>query len=343
MNKETFTEDTCTGIFGESSLQIKDLCVDFLLPGGDLQAVYHLNFELPAHKITGLVGESGSGKTTLTSAILKTVSNPGKITQGEILFEGKDILKLSTEKLREFRWHDIAMVFQAAQNCLNPSMTIQEQFIETYMAHQKNSSTKEIISLSRQLLKRVKLDADRVLKAYPHELSGGMKQRVMIAFAQILNPPILLLDEPTTALDVITQDYIFTLLQQMHEETHKTMLLSTHDIAVVAKICDYMAVMYGGCIVEMADIFTMFEKTAHPYTQMLIQAAPSLVGDLQQRNAIPGAPPNLMEERKGCIFAQRCPFAEERCQNESPSMSLLEKEHLVACHKAEEVRGRGMR
>lgn len=321
-------------VFGEISLKVEDLCVDFLLPNGDLRAVRNLDFELPAHKITGLVGESGSGKTTLTTAILKTVSPPGEITGGKILFEDKDIVKLSDEELRKFRWNDVAMVFQAAQNSLNPSMTIKEQFTETILAHRKDISNKEIHEISIRLLKQVKLEPKRILRCYPHELSGGMKQRVMIAFAQLLQPPILLLDEPTTALDVITQDYIFTLLKQMHDEIHTTMLLSTHDIAIVARVCDYMAVMYGGIIVEMGDIYTMFDNPAHPYTRMLIQAAPSLVGDLQEREAIPGTAPNLMEEQKGCIFAPRCPLADDHCRSVSPEISLLEEEHLVACHKA---------
>ena len=315
-------------------LEVKDLCVDFFLPGGVLRAVNHLNFNLPANRITGLVGESGSGKTTLTSAILRTVSNPGKITQGSILFEDKDILKLTDKELKEFRWKETAMVFQAAQNCLNPSMTIKEQFIETYLAHKKDLRPNEITALSAKFLKDVRLDPERVLKSYPHEMSGGMKQRVMIAFARILEPAVLLLDEPTTALDVITQDYIFNILLGIHESTKMTMLLSTHDIAVVAKTCDYMAVMYGGTIVEMGDIYEMFEFPGHPYTKMLIQAAPSLTGDLKERVAIPGTPPDLMEKRKGCIFGKRCPLCDEECRQTEPEAVTVSAGHTVACHKA---------
>ncbi len=315
-------------------LEVKDLCVDFFLPGGVLRAVNHLNFNLPANRITGLVGESGSGKTTLTSAILRTVSNPGKITQGSILFEDKDILKLTDKELKEFRWKETAMVFQAAQNCLNPSMTIKEQFIETYLAHKKDLRPNEITDLSAKFLKDVRLDPERVLKSYPHEMSGGMKQRVMIAFARILEPAVLLLDEPTTALDVITQDYIFNILLGIHESTKMTMLLSTHDIAVVAKTCDYMAVMYGGTIVEMGDIYEMFEFPGHPYTKMLIQAAPSLTGDLKERVAIPGTPPDLMEKRKGCIFGKRCPLCDEECRQTEPEAVTVSAGHTIACHKA---------
>lgn len=314
-------------------LEVKDLCVDFFLPGGVLRAVNHLNFNLPANRITGLVGESGSGKTTLTSAILRTVSNPGKITQGSILFKDKDILKLTDKELKEFRWKETAMVFQAAQNCLNPSMTIKEQFIETYLAHKKDLRPNEITALSAKFLKDVRLDPERVLKSYPHEMSGGMKQRVMIAFARILEPAVLLLDEPTTALDVITQDYIFNILLGIHESTKMTMLLSTHDIAVVAKTCDYMAVMYGGTIVEMGDIYEMFEFPGHPYTKMLIQAAPSLTGDLKERVAIPGTPPDLMEKRKGCIFGKRCPLCDEECRQTEPEAVTVSAGHTVACHK----------
>lgn len=325
-------------VFEDIALKIEGLSVDFLLSSGDLHAIRNLDFELPEGKITGLVGESGSGKTTLTSAILRTVSAPGEISGGKMLFEDKDIVTLSNEELRKLRWNDIAMVFQAAQNSLNPSMTIGQQFEETILAHKKNASRKEIHEISTRLLQQVHLKPKRILKSHPHELSGGMKQRVMIAFAQLLDPPILLLDEPTTALDVITQDYIFTLLKELHEERENTMLLSTHDIAIVARVCDYMAVMYGGEIVEMGNIYSMFDDAAHPYTRLLTQAAPSLVGDLKERHAIPGTAPNLMEEQKGCIFSDRCPLADGYCRKVAPEIEMIDAQHLVACHKADEAR-----
>jgi len=324
----------------EPILKIRDLCVDYFLPNGILRAVNHVNLDVPTGKITGLVGESGSGKTTLTSAILRTVSNPGKITKGSILFDEKDIVSLSDKELREYRWRDVAMVFQAAQNCLNPTMTLQEQFIETYLAHKKDMSEKEIIEHVKKLLRAVRLDADRVLKSYPHEMSGGMKQRIMIAFAQLLEPEILFLDEPTTALDVITQDYIFRILKTVHQIKGTTMVLSTHDIAVVATLCDYMVVMYGGNIVEFGNIYDMFEEPCHPYTQLLIQAAPSLIGDVKERAAIPGTAPDLMQERKGCIFADRCPYADDICRQVEPETRVVSEEHTVACHK--EIRGKAI-
>ncbi|AUS95405.1 dipeptide/oligopeptide/nickel ABC transporter ATP-binding protein [Clostridium thermosuccinogenes] len=324
----------------EPILKIRDLCVDYFLPNGILRAVNHVNLDVPTGKITGLVGESGSGKTTLTSAILRTVSNPGKITKGSILFGEKDIVSLSDKELREYRWRDVAMVFQAAQNCLNPTMTLQEQFIETYLAHKKDMSEKEIIEHVKKLLRAVRLDADRVLKSYPHEMSGGMKQRIMIAFAQLLEPEILFLDEPTTALDVITQDYIFRILKTVHQIKGTTMVLSTHDIAVVATLCDYMVVMYGGNIVEFGNIYDMFEQPCHPYTQLLIQAAPSLIGDVKERAAIPGTAPDLMQERKGCIFADRCPYADDICRQVEPETRVVSEEHTVACHK--EIRGKAI-
>ncbi|PNT90537.1 ABC transporter ATP-binding protein [Clostridium thermosuccinogenes] len=324
----------------EPILKIRDLCVDYFLPNGILRAVNHVNLDVPTGKITGLVGESGSGKTTLTSAILRTVSNPGKITKGSILFDEKDIVSLSDKELREYRWRDVAMVFQAAQNCLNPTMTLQEQFIETYLAHKKDMSEKEIIEHVKKLLRAVRLDADRVLKSYPHEMSGGMKQRIMIAFAQLLEPEILFLDEPTTALDVITQDYIFRILKTVHQIKGTTMVLSTHDIAVVATLCDYMVVMYGGNIVEFGNIYDMFEQPCHPYTQLLIQAAPSLIGDVKERAAIPGTAPDLMQERKGCIFADRCPYADDICRQVEPETRVVSEEHTVACHK--EIRGKAI-
>lgn len=323
----------------EAILTIRDLCVDYFLPNGILRAVNYVDLDIAAGKITGLVGESGSGKTTLTSAVLRTVSNPGRITNGSITFKDKNILSLSSKELREFRWGEIAMVFQAAQNSLNPTMTIQEQFVETYLAHRKETSNKEILAHIHKLLRAVRLDADRVLGSYPHEMSGGMKQRIMIAFAQLLEPEILFLDEPTTALDVITQDYIFKILKTVHEVKGTTMVLSTHDIAVVANLCDYMVVMYGGKVVELGNIFDMFQEPMHPYTQLLIQAAPSLIGDMQERVAIPGTAPDLMKEGKGCIFADRCPIADDNCREVEPDTRTMSKDHSVACHKA----GKGVR
>jgi len=317
----------------EYLIETKNLCVDFMTPIGVLRAVDHLDFGIPANQITGLVGESGSGKTTFTDALLRTVSNPGEITKGEIIFEGKDIMKLSNDEVRAYKWRDIAKVFQAAQNCLNPSMSIGDQFIETYLTHNKEMNKQEILDRSAELLRGVRLDPERILRSYPHELSGGMKQRVMIAFAQILQPPVLILDEPTTALDVITQAYIFSLLTEIHKETNTTMFLSTHDIAVVAKFCDNMAVMYAGTVVEFGDVYEMFLNPKHPYTKSLIEAVPSVVGELKERVAIPGGAVNLMDlDDPGCRFYGRCANRSDKCSQVKPVKTDLGNGHYVFCH-----------
>ena len=210
------------------------------------------------------------------------------------------------------------MVFQAAQSALNPVMTVFEQFEETAREHRMGWDKKRIEERTREVLEDVKLDADRVMKAYPHELSGGMKQRVMIAFALIFEPELIILDEPTTALDVITQDYIFKILQRINREKGISMLLMTHDIGVVAKFADYVGVMYAGRLMEYGDIRTVFKQRRHPYTAGLIGSTPSLIGSLDDMKPIEGNPPDLRDLPKGCVFSPRCPYRTDKCTEKEP-------------------------
>jgi len=315
-----------------SIIDIKGLCVDFPLRIGTIRAVNGVDLAIPRGSITALVGESGSGKSTIASAMLQLVGNPGVIRSGSIMFENTDVLKLSGEALRQFRWRDVSLVFQAAQNCLNPILTIGDQIIETFQAHGDNRPDKDLLRDAAEYLKYVRLEPDRVLRCYPHELSGGMKQRVMIVFALLLKPKVLILDEPTTALDVITQDYIFDILVNIHKEFGLTMLLLTHDIAIVSRVADRVGVMYAGKLVEIADVLTIFKRSMHPYTKQLVAAAPSLIDNLEDRRTITGSPPDLLDLPRGCAFGPRCECRDARCE-EPPPMVDLGNGHYVRCFR----------
>ena len=225
------------------------------------------------------------------------------------------------------------MVFQASQSTLNPLMKIGEQFYETAYYHGVRQPYKEYRSRIAQLLESVRLDAPRVMDCYPHELSGGMKQRVMIAFALLLEPEVIILDEPTTALDVITQYYIFRILSEINREKGITMILLTHDIGVVAKFADYVAVMYAGRLMEYGTVYEVFDDRLHPYTDGLIRATPSLFADLSKMEAIGGEVPDLLALPEGCVFAPRCKACMEICKRERPQMHAAEEEHFVCCHR----------
>jgi peptide/nickel transport system ATP-binding protein len=320
----------------DNIIQIRGLCVDFPLSIGTIRALNGVDLDIPRGAITALVGESGSGKSTIASAMLNLVSNPGVIRSGSIMFEGQDVLQLKKEALRQYRWQGVSLVFQAAQNCLNPILTIGDQIIETYVAHGDSRPPKELLSEAAELLKYVRLEPGRVLRCFPHELSGGMKQRVMIVFALLLKPKVLILDEPTTALDVITQDYIFDILVNVHKELGLTMMLLTHDIAIVSKVADYVGVMYAGRLVEFADVFTVFKRSVHPYTEQLVAATPSLIDSLEGRRSINGSPPDLLRLPAGCTFGPRCESHTDKCNEPQPLITFGEN-HLVRCCRAREL------
>lgn len=291
-------------------IEIRDLSVDFQTNSGVLRAVDHVTMDIGRGEIVGIIGESGSGKTTLTSSILRTIRAPGRIAEGEVIYHCRDgrtvdLLKLTEKEYNEFRWADITTVFQAAQNVLNPTLRIKDHFIETALAHNTKMTKAEILQKAVELFKKVRLE-ERVLESYPHQLSGGMKQRVIIALSLLLEPELLILDEPTTALDVITQWYILDILRKIHEESGITMIFCTHDVAIIGSVVDRIAVMYAGEVVEYGKLEDVFLRPAHPYSRGLIHAVPSLRDDISKREAIPGYPPNLMELEPGCRFAPRC-------------------------------------
>lgn len=312
-------------------LSVRDLVVEFDLGRGALRAVNGASLDVQPGEVMAVVGESGSGKSTLAFSILNLVPSPGKIAGGEILFEDKDVLSLSPEELRRYRWKEVAMVFQAAQNAMNPVMRIADQMVDTVHAHE-NMPKGKVLERASELLEMMRLEPSQVLHAYPHELSGGMRQRAIIAISLLLDPKMLILDEPTTALDVVTQAYILDILADIRQKLGLTMVLLTHDMSIVAKIADRVAVMYAGKIMEVGKIEEIFYDAKHPYTIGLINAAPSLIGDITEKKPIPGSPPNLLNPPPGCPFHPRCAHATDRCREEEPELKNIGDGRLVACH-----------
>lgn len=294
----------------EPILEIRHLSIDFKTNSGNLRAVDNVSMTIYRGEIIGVIGESGSGKTTLASGILRSIRAPGRIAEGEVIYHAKDgstvdLLKLTESEFNEYRWETLTTVFQAAQNVLNPTLRIRDHFIETAAAHDSGMSRNEVLEKAKELFSKVRLE-ERSLNSFPHQLSGGMKQRVIIALSLLLNPEILILDEPTTALDVITQWYIIDILRKIHDESGITMMFCTHDVSIIGSVVDRIGVMYAGELVELGDVMDVFVRPSHPYSYGLMKAVPSLWDDVSKRMAIPGYPPNLLELPEGCRFAPRC-------------------------------------
>ncbi len=322
----------------EVLLSIRGLTVEFRIPRGILRAVDNVDLDIYRGEVLGLAGESGCGKSVMAHAILNIVDPNGYIKSGKVIFrssEGEevDILSLPREKLRKFRWSKIAIVFQGAQNSFNPVIRIRDHFIDTVEDHGVRISKDELFEKAAKLLSEVRLDAKQVLHMFPHELSGGMKQRSLIALSFILGPELVILDEPTSALDVLTQKFIVRLLRQIHEKTGLTMLFITHDIAVLAEIADRIAIMYLGNMVEIADTYEIFYNPLHPYTQALLKTIPSVTGKLEDLRPIPGPVPDPVNPPPGCKFHPRCPHRMDICTKVRPKLVDVGGGHLVACHR----------
>lgn len=311
-------------------LEIEDLVVTYITLRGPLKAVNNVSLRIRRGEILGIVGESGSGKSTLALAILRLLPKMARIVKGSIMFNGEDLVKMPEEKLREIRWKKISYVPQAALNALNPTIKIIDHFMETARAHGVNDK-KWVVEKASNLLKMLNLEPKRVLQSYPHELSGGMKQRVLIALAMLLDPEVLILDEPTTALDVLTQRFIIDLLKDLHKRTGVTIIFITHDIATIADIADDVAVMYAGKIMELGDVFTVFKNPYHPYSKALIKSIPSLIGDVNEMKSIPGTLPDLVYPPPGCLFHPRCVKAFEKCRKIEPPVIEIAPGHFVSC------------
>ena len=317
-------------------LSVRNLSVEFAAEDGQVQAVRDISFDLQAGEILGLVGESGSGKSVSMSSLLRlNPSPPARITGGSVSFEGTDLLKLSERQMRRFRGREIAMVFQDPAMSLNPVQTVGSQITEAMRVHDRGLSRRDARTRAIELLDLVGVPSPKVRFAqYPHEYSGGMRQRAMIAMALSNRPKLLIADEPTTALDVTVQAQILDLLQDIQREANVSIIMITHDIGIIAEIADRVLVMYAGKIVEAADVQPIFEAPLHPYTRGLFLSLPRLdtpAGDLP---SIPGQPPSLNPPPSGCAFHPRCELSagRERCRTEQPDLTDAGHRHDVACH-----------
>ncbi len=316
---------------GEPIISVRNLRVVYHALRGIVKAVDNVSLDVEKGELIGIVGESGSGKTTLAMAILRLLPRKvARIVGGHIYFDGLDLATAPEEELRKVRWSRISYVPQAALNALNPTLKIIDHFMETAKSHGIRDK-KWVVERASELLETLRLEPGRVLNSYPHELSGGMKQRVLIALSMLLNPEVIILDEPTTALDVLTQYFILNLLRAIKEKYNMTMMFITHDIAVIAGIGDRVAVFYAGKVMEVGDVYTIFKRPAHPYTRALIKSIPTLTGDIEEMKPIPGSPPDLINPPPGCRFHPRCPYAMEKCRREEPPMVRLKPGHLAAC------------
>ncbi len=316
-------------------IEARDVSVDFV--GDDhppARAVEGVSFTLREGEMLGIVGESGCGKTTLMLSLLRLLPAAGRIVSGQINFLGRDLLDLSEREMESVRWKNISMIFQGAMNALNPVRSIGDQISEAILCHDRYVSRSQVDDRVGELLEMVGISASR-RDQYPHQYSGGMRQRAMIAMALACSPQVVIADEPTTALDVMVQAQILELLDQLRHRLGLAVILVTHDLGVVAEVCDSVLVMYGGVTAEYADVDTIFNHPRHPYTQQLLAAFPDLSNPQSRLISIPGYPPRLDDLPPGCRFAPRCNQVFERCHHERPALHRLEGNHLASCHLLE--------
>jgi peptide/nickel transport system ATP-binding protein len=325
---------------GDALLDLRELKVDYGVGPGRAQAVDGVNLEIHEREVVGLAGESGCGKTTIAAAVLQILQPPGRIAGGSILFQGEELIGKSPEELRKFRWRNVSIVFQSAMNALNPLMRVGDQFVDAIRAHQRIDKRRAIVRAG-ELLDTVGIDPRRV-RAYPHELSGGMRQRVIIAIALSLNPELIIMDEPTTALDVVVQREILQQIDALKRDFGFAVLFITHDLSLLLEFADRISIMYAGEVVENAPAERLAANALHPYTQGLLQSFPPLTGPLTRLTGIPGSPPDLRDPPPGCRFAPRCPHCVPerlglyvRQTTERPRLREVEPGHFVACHLVE--------
>lgn len=318
----------------EVVLEVKDLGITFFTDRGELPAVQNVNFKIHRGETLAVVGESGCGKSMTALSIMRLIpSPPGKITSGEILYKGNDLVKLSENEICKIRGNEISMIFQEPMTSLNPVMTTGKQIMETIMAHNKISK-KEAAQRALEIIKLVGISMpEKIYSSYPHELSGGMRQRIMIAMALVCRPDLLICDEPTTALDVTIQAQILKLIHEMKKELNSSVMIITHDMGVVSEVADYVIVMYAGKIVEYSEVNTLFEKPLHPYTEGLIKSIPKLDENVDILETIDGSVPMLYELPEGCFFSPRCKYAREMCNKKIPGSIEIGENHTVCCWK----------
>jgi oligopeptide transport system ATP-binding protein len=323
----------------EPLLQVRGLTTRFRTERGEVTAVDNVSFDVAPGETLAIVGESGSGKSVTALSILRLIPNPpGRIESGEILFEGKDLVKLSDEEIRKVRGDRIAMIFQEPMTSLNPTLTVGMQIAEPMNLH-RGTPWEKALESACELLGKVRIpDAAARAGAYPHQYSGGQRQRAMIAMALACKPKLIIADEPTTALDVTVQAQILDLLKELTRETQAALILITHDLGVVARYADRVAVMYGGRIVEQASARDLYKRPSHPYTRGLLASVPRLDGDASQRLVpIEGSPPDLSRLPPGCAFAPRCRNAIGQCSEERPKLRSIGPNHIMACLRDDTV------
>lgn len=311
-------------------LEVENLTTYYKLKEGFVRACENISLQLEQGEALGLVGESASGKTTAALSLIKLLPDNARVMAGKISIEGRDISRAMEDELRRIRWKEIAIVFQGAMNALNPVRRVGDQIVEALRIHDKMTE-REAYVRTAELFEQVEIDPSRI-KEYPHEFSGGMRQRVMIAMAIACNPKIVIGDEPTTALDVMVQAQVLQLLEKLRRERQMGMILITHDLSVVGETCDRVAVMYAGQIIESGPTEKIFENPAHPYTRALIAAFPNIEGERHLAHSIPGDPPNLLHPPTGCRFHERCSAVFGPCRVEEPQPVKLSAGHLAFCH-----------
>ncbi len=313
----------------ENILEIENLSVHFPINIGTVRAVNRVSLKIKQGEVMGLVGESGCGKSTLGFSILRLLRPPGQIVDGKILYHGHDIVQMKKNELLSLRGKRIAMIFQDPLTSLNPLFRIDQQFIETLETHEKGIGRKEAFKRAENMLESLGISPERLLE-YPHQMSGGMRQRIMIGMGLILNPDFLIADEPTTALDVIVEAQFLDLLNDLRKQFNLTIILITHNLGNVAQLADRITVMYGGSIAEVGGANEIFEEPLHPYTQGLLASIPNIKLDQPKLETMPGSPPDLVDPPAGCVFHPRCPRAMDVCRNERPEM-IAKNGHLVSC------------